>query len=166
MRSIRLAQLIPVGGTGRFQSSGGYGRHVFRDQHQPRFGGPRDNRPPRSAAPHILQAAGYRDRPTEPQLVAKLLEYFPSGRSSVPVNKWASTIPEDVQEALVPYGGLAQFATSQGNFFIPRKENGMTVISLSTMALSLCTEREKNIKKREKAASFSTRRREQSKHQR
>ncbi|KEG08443.1 hypothetical protein DQ04_07171000 [Trypanosoma grayi] len=170
MRSFRLQGCITIAGLARLQSNGGYGRCPPREQQQqqqPRFGGSRDGRPPRGGPPQSFSQVARRNTFSEPQLVARLLELYPSGKSWLPVNKWASSIPEDIQEALVPYGGLAQFAVSQTNFFIVRKENGTAVVSLSTMASSLCAEREKNIKKRaEKAAAFSTRNREDSRRQR
>ncbi|PBJ79775.1 hypothetical protein BCY84_02192 [Trypanosoma cruzi cruzi] len=173
MRSLRLNRLITVAALARSQSGSGSGRYQQREQQQQqqqqqqRFGGPRDGRPLRGRPPQNFQQGGYRNSLNEPQLVAKLLELYPSGKSWMPINKWASSIPEEIQEALVAFGGLAQFTASQSNFFIVRKENGTVVVSLSTMASELCAKREKNIKKREeKAAAFSARRRDDSRRQR
>ncbi|CBH17425.1 uncharacterized protein TEOVI_000495000 [Trypanosoma equiperdum] len=169
MRALRLTTFITATSAVRLQSGGNYGRQPPREYrqrpHQPqhRFGGPRDGRPQRgSPPPQGSSYGGSCNRLSEPQLVAKLLEHFPVGKTSIPVNKWAPFVPEDIQEALVPFGGLAHFAASQTNFFIVRKENGLTVVTLSTMASTLCVEREKSIKKREeKAAAYAARRRDQ-----
>ncbi|ESL09854.1 hypothetical protein TRSC58_02421 [Trypanosoma rangeli SC58] len=165
MRSLRLHQLINIAALARSQSGSGGGRYPQREQQQ-RFGGPRDGRPSRERPPQNFSQGGYRNSLNEPQLVAKLLELFPSEKPWTPINKWASSIPEDVQEALVSFGGLAQFAASQGNFFIVRKENGTVVVSLSTMASTLCAKRDKNKKREEKAAAFSARRHEDPRRQR
>ncbi|KAH9597257.1 hypothetical protein LSM04_007202 [Trypanosoma melophagium] len=170
MRSLRFHSFTTVIGLARLQSSGGNGRYPPREQqqqHHQRFGRPREGRTTRGGHSQPFSQGGPRNTLSEPQLVARLLELYPSGKSWLPVNKWASSIPEDIQEALVPYGGLAHFAVSQSNFFIVRKENGTSVVSLSTMASSLCAEREKNIKKRaEKAAAFFSRRQDDSRHHR
>ncbi|RNF04219.1 uncharacterized protein Tco025E_08206 [Trypanosoma conorhini] len=149
MRSLRLHRLINIAALVRSQSGSGGGRYPQREQQQ-RFGGPRDDRPPRGRPPQNFSQGGYRNSLNEPQLVARLLELFPSGKPCMPINKWASSIPEDIQEALVPFGGLAQFTASQSNFFIVRKENGTVVVSLSTMASTLCAKREKTLKTRRK----------------
>lgn len=77
----------------------------------------------------------------EPQLIVRLLEHFPLGKTAIPIAKWAPALPDELQEALVLYGGLGSFANSQSNFFIVRKENGVNVVALSSMGLELCIER-------------------------
>ncbi|CCD17100.1 unnamed protein product [Trypanosoma congolense IL3000] len=172
MRAFRLTKFVAASGLVRPQSTGGFGRQPMRGQYQnqyqdqnqshQRFGGPRDGRHQRGTSSPGPSAGGCHNRLSEPQLVAKLLEHFPVGKTSVPVNKWAPLVPDEIQEALVPFGGLAQFAAAQTNFFNIRKENGMTIVTLSTMATTLCAERDKIIKKREeKAAAYAARRREQ-----
>ncbi|CCW66105.1 unnamed protein product [Phytomonas sp. Hart1] len=80
---------------------------------------------------------------SEPQLVAKLLELFPLENSWIPVSKWAQSISDEVKELLVAYNGLGNFVGKQNNFFIVRTENGVKVVSLTTMGMSLCQRRQK-----------------------
>lgn len=84
---------------------------------------------------------GSLSHPTEPQLVARLLELFPTDKTWVPVSKWAQAMPDEVREVLVAYDGLGNFTSSQTNFFIVRSENGVKMVSLSTMGMRLCRER-------------------------
>lgn len=90
---------------------------------------------------------GNRGLPNEPQIIARLLEHFPD-KGLVPISKWATSLPDDLQEALVPYGGLSAFARSQVNFFIVRQENGVPVASLSPMGTEL-SRQHKTIERRE-----------------
>lgn len=116
--------------------------------------------PPRGAGgPQRFGSGGGAVEYNEPSLVAKLLELFPEGKSWVPVSKWASDIPEQLQEPLSRFGGLGKFAASQSNFFIVRKENNLNVVALTPMATELCRERAKILKDKEKrAAKFAQRR--------
>lgn len=86
----------------------------------------------------------------EPELVVRLLELYPVDKTWIPVGKWMHDIPDEVKEALVPYGGLTQFAGTQSNFFIVRKENGVNVVSLSTMGLQLCREKARQDRQNQK----------------
>ncbi|CCW62459.1 unnamed protein product [Phytomonas sp. EM1] len=96
---------------------------------------------------------------SEPQLVAKLLELFPVEKSWVPVSKWAQSLSDEVKELLVAYDGLGKFVSKQSNFFIVRTENGVKMVSLTTMGVSLCQGREKKEKfERMKSEKFSQRR--------
>lgn len=85
----------------------------------------------------------------EPTLIAKLLELFPEDKSWIPVSKWSSNLPEDLQEPLSRFGGLGKFTSSQSNFFIVRKENNINVVALTPMAFEMCREKTNIIKDRE-----------------
>lgn len=129
MRFFRVAEV----GVARLQRT--QQRRAFGGGSNRVFGGQRERYP---------VSQGYRGgppRPTEPQLVAKLLELFPVKSAWIPVSKWVQTMPDDVREALVTYNGLGTFVSSQSNFFIVRSENGVKVVSLSTMGAELCRER-------------------------
>ncbi|CBZ27329.1 conserved hypothetical protein [Leishmania mexicana MHOM/GT/2001/U1103] len=99
-----------------------------------------------------------RNAPTEPQIVARLITCFPRIKTFVPISRWAATLPDDLREALVPYGGLGAFASAQSNFFMIRKENGVPVASLSAMGAELAMEHERKEKQEQKRAEkFSQR---------
>ncbi|GET88846.1 hypothetical protein, conserved [Leishmania tarentolae] len=110
-------------------------------------------RPP--AGGRYTQGGGtpYADRrnvPTEPQIVARLITFFPRINTFVPISRWAAALPDDLREALVPYGGLGAFASAQSNFFMIRKQNGVTMASLSAMGEELATEHERKEKQEQK----------------
>lgn len=109
---------------------------------------PPGGRPPRGGGP----PPGNRSVPNEPQIIARLIEHFPKGHSFVPINKWATSLPDELQEVLVPYGGLSAFTRAQVNFFLVRQENGTTVASLSPMGMELARQRDSKGKREEKRA--------------
>lgn len=100
-----------------------------------------------------------RNTPNEPQIIAALIKSFPGDNAFIPINKWASSLPDDLREALVRYGGLGAFATAQTNFFIVRRENGVTLASLSTMGSSLVYENKRKELQEQKRAEKDNRRR-------
>jgi hypothetical protein len=121
------------------------------------YGGQDGARPPPPSAGRYPRGsggprAGSRSGPSEPQIIARLLALFPPGKGFVPVNKWASLLPDEVQEALVPYGGLSAFTRSQVNFFIVRQENGVTVVSLSPMGGELSNQQAAKEKREQQRA--------------
>ncbi|KPA78992.1 putative mitochondrial hypothetical protein [Leptomonas pyrrhocoris] len=141
MRAFRFQPLVvfPVFGIRRFYGGQGGARPP-----PPRSGG----RYPRGGG---SPPASNRNVPSEPQVIARLIEHFPSQASFVPISRWATALPDDLQEALVPFGGLSAFTRAQANFFIVRQENGVTVASLSPMGSELArqhTNKEKREQKR------------------
>ncbi|KAG5500646.1 hypothetical protein JIQ42_04665 [Leishmania sp. Namibia] len=119
------------------------------------YGGQGSARPP--AGGRYSRGGGplYQDQrnaPTEPQIVARLIKCFPCTKTFVPISKWAAALPDDLREILVPYGGLGAFASAQSNFFMIRKENGVTVASLSAMGTELAMEHERKEKQEQKRA--------------
>lgn len=116
-------------------------------------GGARPPQPPGGRSPRGGGAPpSNRGIPNEPQIIARLLEHFPADRAVVPINKWATALPDELQEALVPYGGLSAFTRSQVNFFLVRQENGITVASLSPMGQELSRQHESKEKREQKRA--------------
>ncbi|KAG5477658.1 hypothetical protein LSCM1_04951 [Leishmania martiniquensis] len=143
--SLRSLASVPSGVAARCYSGQGGGRSPAGGRYS-RGGGPL-----------------YQDRrnaPTEPQIVARLITCFPSSKTFVPISKWAAALPDDLREILVPYGGLSAFASAQSNFFMIRKENGVTVASLSAMGTELAREHEKKEKQEQKRAEKFNQRRE------
>ncbi|CAJ1008820.1 hypothetical protein Q4I28_004133 [Leishmania naiffi] len=126
------------------------------------YGGQYGARPPVGGRHSRGGSLPYPDRrnvPTEPQIVARLITFFPPNKAFVPISRWAAALPDDLRETLVPYGGLGAFVSAQSNFFMIRKENGMTVASLSAMGTELAREHERKEKQeRKRAEKFNQRR--------
>ncbi|CAG9574470.1 conserved hypothetical protein [Leishmania major strain Friedlin] len=127
------------------------------------YGGQGGARPP--AGGRYPRAVGpphpdRRNVPTEPQIVARLITCFPRINTFVPISRWAAALPDDLREALVPYGGLGAFASAQSNFFMIRKENGVTVASLSAMGAELAMEHERKEKQEQKRVEKFNQRRD------
>ncbi|KAG5493010.1 hypothetical protein JKF63_01591 [Porcisia hertigi] len=126
------------------------------------YGGQSGAQPPTSGRYVRGGGPSYQDRrsaPTEPQIVARLITFFPRNKTFVPINKWAAALPDDLQETLVPYGGLSSFASAQSNFFMIRKENGVTVAALSAMGTGLAIEHGRKEKQEQKRAEKFNQRR-------
>ena len=120
------------------------------------YGGRSDSRPPPPGGRFPRGGGGpppnNRNLPNEPQIIARLMEQFPTHKGFVPISRWATALPDDLQEALVPYGGLSAFARAQANFFIVRQENGVPVVSLSSMGAELSHQRRLKQKQKQKQA--------------
>jgi hypothetical protein len=81
-------------------------------------------------------SAAYSNRPSEPQVVAKLIELYPN-QTFIAVHQWARVLPEEVKEVLASYGGLGSFLRSQPNFFLVKKENEVLSVCLTPLSSNL-----------------------------